>query len=636
MIRKSSLSWTQIARLGLVQMALGAIVVLTTSTLNRLMVVELALPAVLPGLLVALHYGIQITRPSWGFVSDQGGRRTIWIIAGMATLATGGIGAAIGVVVLEASFAFGLVISILSYALIGLGVGASGTSLLALLATATEPRRRAAAATITWLMMIAGIALTAGFAGAFLDPYSPERLLQVVSVIGGGAVALTILAVWGIEARVAVRPTPEPMPFFEGLAEIWAEGQARQFTIFVFLSMTAYFMQELILEPFAGLVWGFTPGMSTQLSGAQNGGVFLGMLTVGVAATGLGIGSLRGWVVAGCLGSAAALLALAIGAAGRARHDRAGVLQRDVRRRRNRLDDGLGRSGSRGPRGHAHGPLGCCAGNRGGVRRSARRRGGRCDAAGLRRRRGVRHRVCRRSRAVRTGGSDGGARGRTPSPPGCGGIGGGLAASGARRRLGASSPRAPSCGARGPDRRKDQDYQVRDRMAMMFDVIVMGGGPSGATAAEDLARGGKRVALLDRAGRIKPCGGAIPPRLIADFDVPDSQIVARITTARMISPTGRQVDIPIEGGFVGMVDRGPFDEFLGRVRRRPAPSVSPARSSALNMTTMALPSSGATRQARVSGRAAGSSSAPTARGRRWRGRRSPGETGFLTSSPTTR
>ena len=313
MIRKSSLSWTQIARLGLVQMALGAIVVLTTSTLNRLMVVELALPAVLPGLLVALHYGIQITRPSWGFVSDQGGRRTIWIIAGMATLATGGIGAAIGVVVLEASFAFGLVISILSYALIGLGVGASGTSLLALLATATEPRRRAAAATITWLMMIAGIALTAGFAGAFLDPYSPERLLQVVSVIGGGAVALTILAVWGIEARVAVRPTPEPMPFFEGLAEIWAEGQARQFTIFVFLSMTAYFMQELILEPFAGLVWGFTPGMSTQLSGAQNGGVFLGMLTVGVAATGLGIGSLRGWVVAGCLGSAAALLALAIG-----------------------------------------------------------------------------------------------------------------------------------------------------------------------------------------------------------------------------------------------------------------------------------------------------------------------------------
>lgn len=97
---------------------------------------------------------------------------------------------------------------------------------------------------------------------------------------------------------------------------------------------------------------------------------------------------------------------------------------------------------------------------------------------------------------------------------------------------------------------------------MIYDVIVVGGGPAGATAAEDLARAGRSVAFLDRAGRIKPCGGAIPPRLIADFDIPDAQIVARISTARMISPTQRSVDIPIENGFVGMVDREHFDEFL--------------------------------------------------------------------------
>ena len=107
---------------------------------------------------------------------------------------------------------------------------------------------------------------------------------------------------------------------------------------------------------------------------------------------------------------------------------------------------------------------------------------------------------------------------------------------------------------------------------MIYDVIVVGGGPSGATAAHDLAQEGLKVAMIDRAGRIKPCGGAIPPRLIADFDIPDTQLVAKINTARMISPTSRYVDIAIENGFVGMVDREHFDEFL-RVRAAEAGAV---------------------------------------------------------------
>jgi geranylgeranyl reductase len=95
-----------------------------------------------------------------------------------------------------------------------------------------------------------------------------------------------------------------------------------------------------------------------------------------------------------------------------------------------------------------------------------------------------------------------------------------------------------------------------------FDVVVVGGGPSGATAATDLARHGNTVCLLDRAGRIKPCGGAIPPKLIEEFEIPDSLLVAKIKSARMISPKQVAVDMPIDGGFVGMVNRETFDEWL--------------------------------------------------------------------------
>jgi geranylgeranyl reductase len=95
-----------------------------------------------------------------------------------------------------------------------------------------------------------------------------------------------------------------------------------------------------------------------------------------------------------------------------------------------------------------------------------------------------------------------------------------------------------------------------------FDVAVVGGGPAGATAAHDLARAGRSVLLLDRAGRIKPCGGAIPPQLMREFDIPDALLVARVTSARIVAPSRKQVDMPIDGGFVGMVDRDVFDEWL--------------------------------------------------------------------------
>lgn len=311
------LGWLGIARLGLVQTALGAIVVLTTSTINRVMVVELAMPAMLPGALVALHYAVQVLRPRWGHGADVGGRLTPWILGGMAMLALGGFGAALAVALMASSVIAGLLLSVLAFLAIGVGVGASGTSLLVLLSRRVADARRPAAATIVWVMMIMGFIVTAGTAGHFLDPFSLSRLVLVSGVVSAIAFLVSVVAVWGVEAPVvAIASKAEDtadIGFREALREVWAEPHSRLFSIFIFLSMVAYSAQDLILEPFAGAVFGYSPGETTKLAGLQHGGVLVGMILVAVVATMFGkhhVGTTRFWTVGGCVASAIALAGL--------------------------------------------------------------------------------------------------------------------------------------------------------------------------------------------------------------------------------------------------------------------------------------------------------------------------------------
>jgi len=312
----ASFGWIAIVRLGLVQTALGAVVVLMTSTINRVMVVELALPAIVPGGLVALHYAVQVLRPRWGYGSDRTGRRTPWILGGMAALALGGFGAAVATALTETHPAAGLALAVLSFAAVGMGAGAAGTSLLVLLATCVEARRRGAAATIVWVMMIAGFAITAPLAGHFLEPFSGARLVAVSGTVSAIAFAVACLAVRGVEPAPVARGAAEARkrPFPEVLARVWAEADSRRFTIFIFVAMLAYSAQELILEPFAGLDFAMSPGVTTKLAGLQHGGVLAGMLAVAGLTMGIGgpvLGSLRLWTTLGCVGSALALVGIA-------------------------------------------------------------------------------------------------------------------------------------------------------------------------------------------------------------------------------------------------------------------------------------------------------------------------------------
>lgn len=319
--QSTGLSWFGIVRLGTVQAAIGAIVMLATSLLNRVMVVEYSIAAAIPAALVAWHYAVQLSRPLWGHKSDQAARRTPWIVGGMGILALGAI-LAVDATIMMASPGIGaFLLAIISFTMIGLGVGISGTALLALLASRVSVERKPAAAAISWTMMVAGIVVAAGVSGAYLDPFTAPRLAIVSSFVALIAFCLAMLALKGLEDKnpVVARPQADQQSgnFSDVLKDIWQDKEARRFTYFVFISMLAYSMQDLIMEPFAGFLFEMTPGQSTQLSSLQHSGILLGMLVSGVGGslyTKRFGQNLKLWIVLGCLGSAVMLAGLSIAA----------------------------------------------------------------------------------------------------------------------------------------------------------------------------------------------------------------------------------------------------------------------------------------------------------------------------------
>ena len=310
--RTVEFGWMSVLRLGVVQACLGGLIVLITATINRVMVVELHLPAIIPGALVALHYAVQLwLRPRMGHFADARGNLTRWIVLGMALLACGVIAAAWLLPVLRSAPMIGYPLIGLAFGVVGLGVSTSGTLLLTLLALRVPPARHARAAATVWLCMIAGFILCTVVAGTLLEPFTFTTLVRCAAIIGTAAVALTTLALLGLDAPDSARSRSRALatPFTEAVRVVWADPIARRFSFFVALSMLAYSTQDLILEPFAGAVFGLTPADSTRISGVHQAGSLLGMLLTAMLST--RVGTLAAWARWGCIGSGAALLAVA-------------------------------------------------------------------------------------------------------------------------------------------------------------------------------------------------------------------------------------------------------------------------------------------------------------------------------------
>ena len=326
------MNWFSIFRLGLVQLCIGSSVVIPLSTLNRLMKVELALPATIAGFLIALHYAVQLTRVNWGYLSDKSRNRSQWIVLGMLILGIGGILASASIPLIESRFSYGIMLALLSYSLIGFGVGAAGTPLLALLATYSSKSQKGFAASITFLMMILGLAITGITVGIILDPYSHQKLIKITASLAIITNIISFLSLRNLERSLqnssnAITPNTinSNVPILEGIKKVWMERDARLFTIFIFISMGAFSMQDPILEPFAGEVFGFTVGESTKLDGFHKIGTLIGIISIVLCLSkfkiGFGslsivknerLGSERLWLITGCLFSALSLFIISL------------------------------------------------------------------------------------------------------------------------------------------------------------------------------------------------------------------------------------------------------------------------------------------------------------------------------------
>ena len=326
------MNWFSIFRLGLVQLCIGSSVVIPLSTLNRLMKVELALPATIAGFLIALHYAVQLTRVNWGHLSDKSRNRSQWIVLGMVILGIGGILASASIPLIESRFSYGIVLALLSYSLIGFGVGAAGTPLLALLATYSSKSQKGFAASITFLMMILVLAITGITVGIILDPYSHQKLIKITSSLAILTNIISFLSLRNLERSLqnssnalTQNTINSDVPILEGIKKVWMERDARLFTIFIFISMGAFSMQDPILEPFAGEVFGFTVGESTKLDGFHKIGTLIGIISIVLCLSkfriGFGslsivknerLGSEKLWLITGCLFSALSLFIISL------------------------------------------------------------------------------------------------------------------------------------------------------------------------------------------------------------------------------------------------------------------------------------------------------------------------------------
>jgi MFS transporter, BCD family, chlorophyll transporter len=262
--------WRKRIQIGLVHVAIAMMVVPADSTLNRIMINEMALSATMVALLLTLPYLFSPVQLAIGSFADRhpiwGRRRTPYILAGLLLSAVGIALAPVAVFTFETSFGNGLLFSALAFGLWGMGFNFATVSYFALASELTDEKGRSQTISTMYVMMIISVIITALLISRAIEVYSPGAVTEAIWWVTGVALLLGLIGLTGLENQtVQTAPRQQP-PMGQVIQAITGNRQARLFFGYLILLLAAILGQDVLLEPYGGEAFGLSVAQTTRLS----------------------------------------------------------------------------------------------------------------------------------------------------------------------------------------------------------------------------------------------------------------------------------------------------------------------------------------------------------------------------------
>jgi BCD family chlorophyll transporter-like MFS transporter len=280
--------WIKRVQLGLIHMAIAISLLPINSTLNRVMIKELAISATLVAALVSLPYLLSPVQVAIGSYADRnpifGRRRTPYILLGLLMSVGGSLLAPYAGLQLAEISLPGVLAGVLAFGLWGMGYNLSAVSYLAL-ASEIDDKGRSKTIAVMFFLMIIGIIAVSIAVGRLVEPYSPAALFRAFWFANGLALALGLMGLIRLEARApagAAASAVERHTWGEMLRAVLSNRQARLFFWYLLILLAAILGQDVLLEPFGGEAFGLTPAQTTRITSIWGTMVLVTLILAGI------------------------------------------------------------------------------------------------------------------------------------------------------------------------------------------------------------------------------------------------------------------------------------------------------------------------------------------------------------------